>query len=90
MSQASDNRCCQCGDARKLKNLYGYKFCSACESKLGLHQDKTILKNAERFAATKDHSYEQEVVQRLQTMERDFATTKVKLMHILERLNELA
>lgn len=90
MSPIQENRCCQCGDARKLKNLYGYNFCSACESKLGLHQDKTILKNAARFAATKEHSYEREVVERLQRMEKDFATTKVKLMHILERLNEPA
>lgn len=85
----NENVCSQCEAADKLENLYGFYFCPRCESKLGLHSDKTILKNAEKFAAANPTSYEDEVVRRLQKMDRDFAKTKVKLLHILERLAEL-
>lgn len=81
--------CSQCEASGKLENLYGFYFCARCESKLGLHTDKTILKNAEKFGAANPISYEDEVVRRLQKMERDVAKAKVKLLHILERLAEL-
>lgn len=54
-----------------------------------MHSDKTILKNADVYATSKSISYEEEVVERLQKMDRDFIKAKVKLMHILERLGEL-
>jgi hypothetical protein len=84
----TQNICCQCG-AHGQTNLYGYIFCDRCESKLGLHSDATILKNAESYQQSKPISYEDEVVRRLQIMEKDFAKRKVKLLHILERLSEL-
>ncbi len=81
--------CCQCESHAKLVNRYGYLFCSRCESSLALHSDKTILKNAQSYQESKPTSYEDEVVRRLEKMDRDFARTKVKLLHILERLAEL-
>ena len=89
MSTGSQKSCSQCGAQSKLSNLYGFVFCVRCESKLGLHSDKTILKNADGYATSKPVSYEEEVVERLQKMDRDFIKAKVKLMHILERLGEL-
>ena len=81
--------CCQCEAGDRLVSLYGYTFCERCEAKLGLHSDKTILKNADAFDRSKPISYEAEVVNRLQAMEKNFAKTRVKLLHILERLAEL-
>jgi|GEM_PF-1258016 len=89
MSTSSQKSCSQCGSESKLTNLYGFVFCARCESKLGLHSDKTILKNADAYTTSKEISYEEEVVERLQKMEKSFVKAKVKLMHILERLGEL-
>ena len=72
-----------------MSNLYGYYFCDRCQSKLGLHSDKTILKNADSYDQSKPISYEDEVIRRLQFMEKDFVKKRVKLLHILERLGEL-
>ena len=81
--------CCQCEAHDQITNLYGHDFCDRCKSKLGLHSDKTILKNAESYDQSKPISYEDEVVRRLQIMEKDVVKQKVKLLHILERLCEL-
>ena len=81
--------CCQCESRRRLTHLYGYAFCERCESKLRLHSDETVLKNAESYDETKFTSYEDEVVHRLAAIEKNFAKTKVKLLHILDRLTEL-
>ena len=81
--------CCQCERRGPVKNFYGYNFCVRCEAKFGLHTDKTIRKNAESYARSESIAYEDEVVQRLQAMEKNFVQTKVKLLHILERLGEM-
>lgn len=85
----NQNECCQCEARGRLSNLYGYYFCDGCLSKLGLHSDKTILQNADKYEQSKTIVYHDEVIRRLQLMERDFAKKKVKLLHILERLSEL-
>ena len=90
MTEAEKTVCCQCEARGKLTNLYGYLFCAPCERKLALHRDKTIVKNAEAFARSKTISYEEEVVRRLHAMEKNFASARVKLLHILERLAELS
>ena len=81
--------CCQCESQIRVENLYGHRFCAGCRTKLGLHSDKTILKNAERWDDTRSMSYEEELVKRLRRMERDFIKSKVKLFHILARLEDL-
>jgi len=81
--------CCQCEAHGQMSNLYGYSFCDRCQSKLGLHSDKTILRNADSYDQSNPISYEEEVVHRLQIMEKDFVKKRVKLLHILERLGEL-
>jgi hypothetical protein len=80
--------CCQCSRSSNTANIYGYVFCDRCTAKLGLHSDKTILKNSDKYDG--DHaSYEEEVVHRIEAMEKSYIKTKIKLMHILERLAEL-
>ena len=81
--------CCQCEAQAQLTQLHGYSFCATCLSKLALHADRTILKNAAKYQDSRNGSYEDEVVSRLQKMDKDFAKNRVKLLHILERLSEL-
>ena len=47
------------------------------------------MKNAEKYDQSKPVSYEEEVVERLENMEKNYVRSKVKLLHILERLAEL-
>ena len=81
--------CCQCEARGQMANLYGYYFCVRCQSKLALHSDTTILKNAKSYDQSKPIPYEDEVVHRLQVMEMEFVKNRVKLLHILERLGNL-
>lgn len=81
--------CCQCDGRGESVQLYGYLFCDRCYSKLRLHSDKTIARNAELHERSQVDSYENELIRRLQTMERNYAKGRVKLLHILERLSEL-
>jgi len=81
--------CCQCDARGDMVELFGYYFCGPCESKLGLHSDKTILKNVASCKLPEPLTYEDEVTGRLDAMESNFIKGKVKLLHILERLNVL-
>ena len=85
----NQNTCCQCQSNSRLTNLYGFNFCQLCEAKLKLHSDKTILKNSQLPDESEFLSYEEELVERLAKLERDYIKAKVKLTHILERLSEL-
>lgn len=83
-----EDACSQCETPGKTTNLYGYVFCERCASKLRLHADNTILKNADTYRG-KQESYEADVIHRLTSLEKSFIQTRVKLLHILERLGEL-
>ncbi|MFP6581264.1 MAG: hypothetical protein VCD00_01770 [Candidatus Hydrogenedentota bacterium] len=71
-----DKACCQCEAHSDVVNRYGYYFCVECESKLALHSVKTILKNSKSRNLPEPFTYEDEVADRLQTMEKDFIKRK--------------
>lgn len=81
--------CCQCEATGPVDRVYGFDFCSLCRSQLGLHTDKTIQKNASLYRQAKSVAYEVEVLNRLHSMEKDYIKKRVKLLHILARLDEL-
>ena len=83
-----ESACCQCDRTSKTSHIYGYVFCDRCATKLSLHADKTILKNADKYSG-EHSSYEEEVANRIEAMEKNYIKAKIKLMHILERLTEL-
>ena len=82
-------KCFNCGSDANSQ-LYGMQICSFCESDLRLFTDETITRqkkeyrNSDRYA-----SYEEEISDRLVLMEKDYLKKRIKLLHILERLEHL-
>ena len=91
------NECFKCHerDPEFLIKLYGYTVCKLCKSGLGLLQDKTIKKhqnNSERKALLSDVDvplFHEEVQMRLNKMDRDYIGKRIKLLHILDRLDKI-
>ena len=80
--------CFQCGD--KGDDLYGYTVCADCKSKLGLFTDATIKKHIALYQdPAKKRSYAQEIKYRLDFVEKDYIKKKLKLLHILDRLDHI-
>lgn len=89
-------QCFKCGwdHAEENIELFGYTVCTSCESELGLYQDATIKKHYLSFNKKKDldptrPSYAQVVQDRLLNMEQHYISSKIKLLHIQERLNQM-
>ncbi len=80
--------CSQCGSKEKLEVLYGYPFCQPCKIKLGLFTDNTIKRHFKTYLES-NKSYEADIKHRLEFIEHDFIKKKVKLLHILDRLNDV-
>ncbi len=81
------NTCVLCGSAGE--EFCGYIVCDACRSALGLFTDATIKKHMRLFESGEDHSYEEEVRNRLDLMEKDYIRKRIKLLHIKERIENL-
>lgn len=80
--------CFQCGKAGT--DLYGFTICGSCKSKLGLFTDDTIKKHISIYKkSSKNHSYEEEIQDRLIFIEKDYVKKRIKLLHIQERLTEI-
>jgi hypothetical protein len=79
--------CFNCGESRneKLTKVYGYIICHECKSNLGLFKDETIAGHITKKYKTKA-AYAKEVAYRLNFIEKDFIKKKIKLLHILDRL----
>jgi hypothetical protein len=78
-------KCFQCGNSGT--DMYGYTICDACKSKLGLFSDETIEKHCQKYETDPDtRSYEEEIKYRLKYIETDYIKKKIKLLHILSRL----
>ncbi|MEI7579463.1 MAG: hypothetical protein WCJ58_05515 [bacterium] len=83
-----ENHCVFCQE--KANNLYGILICDTCKAKLGLFSDATIKKHIELYAnSEKNRSYEEEIRYRLKFIEADYLKKKIKLLHILARLESL-
>lgn len=77
--------CFQCGD--KGEDMYGYPICNMCKAQLGLFTDTTIRKHLARFKKTpEDNSYEHELKRRLAFLDEDYIKKRIKLLHVLARL----
>ena len=89
------NPCFKCGkSARSNLELFGYPVCAECKSKLGLYKDETIRKQISAFEKSakknpKKISFEQEMRHRLEFIEKDYISKKIKLLHVLERLEHI-
>lgn len=74
--------------------LFGYTVCKPCKKSLGLLQDQTIKRHLHNFDHTSSSkfdskSYPEEIEQRLNYIEQYYISSKIKLLHIKERLEHL-
>lgn len=66
--------------------MYGYSICKECVSKLRLFTDKTIKEHITKY---KRLAYEDEVNNKLLLLNETYIKKKIKLLHILDRLQEI-
>ncbi|NER13450.1 hypothetical protein GWK08_08385 [Leptobacterium flavescens] len=97
MMKKTQEQCYKCGDTSKnqLEELYGYTICNSCKSRLGLFLDPTIEKHVLSFRETKREdptkpTYKEEVAFRLDCLDKDYISKKIKLLHIQDRINNLS
>ncbi len=89
-----NEECYRCGGIHGSENmkLHGYTICTTCRSKLGLLTDKTIKRHLKSFEKAKaidpnKLTYEEEIRRRVEYLEKDYISKRIKLFHVLERLD---
>ena len=78
----------------EITNLFGYDVCRSCKSILGLLKDDTIRKHIASYAKKQEAvpenpTYKEDVDYRLNFMEERYIKTRLKLLHIQERLKNI-
>lgn len=82
-------KCFNCG-AETTNQRYEITICAACEQDLRLFTDETIARQkAEYQPSEKYAAYDDEIAGRLVFLEKDYLKKKIKLLHVLERLEWL-
>ena len=88
--------CFRCGELNKeqLIGIYGYVICKKCKKRLSLFKDATIrkycLKNQKELEKDPSaKSFREDINYRLDFIEKDYISKKIKLMHILDRLEHI-
>ena len=85
---------CSNTNPNEISNLFGYEVCNSCKPTLGLLKDDTIRKHISSYAKKQEDvpenpSYQEEVDYRLDFMEERYIKTRLKLLHIQQRLKEI-
>lgn len=81
----STQKCSLCGSPGS--KIFDYIICDSCKTKLGLFTDDTIKKHIALYKKSdKMRSYKDEVRYRLNFIEKDYIKKRIKLLHILDRL----
>ncbi len=82
-------KCFNCGLNTDIQK-FGIAICSICEAELRLFTDDTIIRqNKEYKSSDKYASYPEEVSDRLILLEKDYLKKRIKLFHILERIDSI-
>jgi hypothetical protein len=82
-------KCFNCS-AETTNQRYQITICPACEQDLRLFTDETIARQkAEYKPSEKYAAYDDEITDRLAFIEKDYLKKKIKLLHVLERLEWL-
>lgn len=82
-------KCFNCGLNTDIQK-FGIAICSICEAELRLFTDDTIIRqNKEYKSSDKYASYLEEVSDRLILLEKDYLKKRIKLFHILERIDSI-
>lgn len=77
----------------QLQEIYGYTICNECFLKLRLLQTPTIIKHAKNRVGIQKKdplklSFQEEVEEKLEKLEKDYISKRIKLLHILGKLVE--
>lgn len=81
-------KCFNCASDGSL--LYGTPICNSCKSDLRLFTDDTIIRQQREYKASDKYaSYRDEISDRLKILELDYLKKRIKLLHVLERLDNL-
>ena len=87
-----ENTCFKC-DGEKvapLTELFGYTICEACVKDLGLLTDKTIKRHKTKHDTDPElRNYDDEILYRLDYIKKYYISSKIKLTHLLERIEYL-
>lgn len=87
-------KCKQSLDSNKVMELFGHTVCEPCKKDLGLLQDRTIERHLKNFDSSYNSkfdskTYNEEIEHRLDYIEKYYISSKIKLLHIKERLEHL-
>jgi hypothetical protein len=90
-------QCYKCDQSLEPNNaleLFDYTICKPCKKDLGLLQDRTIEKHHKNFDSSYNSkfdskSYSKEIDHRLDYIEKYYISSKIKLLHIKDRLKHL-
>lgn len=64
--------------------MYEYFICDSCKNKLRLFTDETIKKYNYSNPA-----FKKEIKNRLKSLNKDYIKKRIKLLHVLDRLEEI-
>ena len=82
-------KCLNCG-AETTNQRYQIAICPACEQDLRLFTDETIARQKAEYKPSEEYAtYNDEIADRLVFLEKDYLKKKIKLLHVLERLEHL-
>lgn len=73
--------CYNCGKATE-KEMYNYPICDYCKSKLKLFTEATVKK----YCDIDPEGFSKEIQRRLDFIEKDYISKKIKLLSIKEKL----
>lgn len=73
--------CYNCGK-ETVKEMFNYPICDSCKSKLKLFTDETIKK----YYSKNPEEFSNEIQRRLDFIEIDYITKKIKLLHVKEKI----
>ena len=81
-------------ESNEALELFGHTICKPCKKDLGLLQDHTIKRHLNNFDSSYNSkfdstSYPEEIEHRLDYIEKYYISSKIKLLHIKERLEHL-
>lgn len=85
---------CDEHESNRLEDLYGYTICESCIKSLALFKDETIKRHLDNFDPENykrfnSKTYKKEIENRLTFIEEDYINKRIKLLHVLDRLEQL-
>jgi DNA-directed RNA polymerase subunit RPC12/RpoP len=85
--------CYRCGEKKEtlLQPVYEFIICESCHSKIVLFKDETMIRHIRDLAEHGDMKkaymdYKADLEKRLDFIEKDYITKRIKLLYLLDRL----